>query len=313
MWTVLTENQLQRQIILLQQTVIGVLEDALYSGRQLNRAGVEKLVNASKLARNGSLDALKGQHQRILQQLPPPRPPSLEVETKVVEVGSRGSSPHQRLQRLPPPRPLPPREVEPKVVELVSRRSSPHQRLIEALPPPPRRKSGMEFFCRYSIDLQRSPLPLARAFDPGRGSKCPSCKITIPVDAAEFWDVELPVKQKQILGTMIAKDPKTPGTSPARERSADSRDRGRSKTVKEVVAVVEQKPREHKLRFQVRARFVVKCHTREGDYACVLCCGPVGDYSGVVVLCDDPDSLIDHVVKEHGIADIERDVDILPS
>lgn len=281
-WIVVTENELQRQIILLQQTVIGVLEDALYNGRQISRAGVERLVGASKAARNGSLDALQGQYQRILQHLPPPRQLPQIAGPVVVGPGARET---------PPPR----------------------QRLIRALPPPPppspREKSGIDFYCRYSVDLQHSPMPLARAFDPGRGSKCPSCKVTVPVDADEVWRVGVPVQQRLLLE---AGPSRVPGPSPARERSADSRDRGRSRTSKEVVAVVEQKPRQRTLRFQVLAKFVVKCHTREGEYVCVLCCGPRGNYSGVVVLCDDPESLVDHIIKEHGIADIEKEVDILP-
>ncbi|KAI1259358.1 hypothetical protein F5Y18DRAFT_410228 [Xylariaceae sp. FL1019] len=61
----LTENLLQTQIIALQQTVIDVLQDALLHGHQLSRADVRKLVSASERARDGSLQALRLQVQRL--------------------------------------------------------------------------------------------------------------------------------------------------------------------------------------------------------------------------------------------------------
>jgi hypothetical protein len=61
----MTENLLQKQIITLQQTVINVLQDALYNKRELTRADMAKLVAASDAAREGSLSALRSQQQRL--------------------------------------------------------------------------------------------------------------------------------------------------------------------------------------------------------------------------------------------------------
>lgn len=315
-----------------------MLEDALYNGRQLNRAGLEKLVWASEAARNGSLDALQGQYRRITQELPPvataaPLRRLLGPEAEVLEVeatttNSRGWSlprrPAPARAFLPPPPPPPPP------------------------PPKPRRrqKSGLEFLCRYSTDLQLSPaMPLAGAFDPGRGSRCPGCRARIPVDAEDMWDIEFPVAVRTTHGNSrrlplalpppgpgdtTKRDP-SPGPVPGRRRRSPSRggggvsrfaddsvrddDRGRSRTGKEVVAVAEAEA-EHRVRmvrrFCVPARFVVKCHTPEGDYMCVLCCGPRGDYAGPVVLCDDPETLVHHVAKEHRLGEIEDELDIFP-
>ncbi|KAK7727907.1 hypothetical protein SLS63_006987 [Diaporthe eres] len=299
----ITENELQKQIILLQQTVIGVLEDALYSGRQIDRAGVDKLVYASRAARNGSLDALQGQYQRLMQSAPPPRTPKT-IEAEVIELSSRGSSP----RRPPPPRALmpPPRSKTPA-------------------PPPPRSSSKMrnakDFFCRYSIDLQRSPrMPLARSFDPGRESRCPACKIRIPVDSDDMWDVDFPITGRLppapahprapspgVLGSSKG-PPSDKKAKPPPAENGTAMSRGRSRTGKEVVAVTEQSGK--KLTFRVPARFVVKCHTPLGEYACGLCAGPRGD-SAVVVLCETPEDLVDHIAKEHKTADIEKDVDII--
>ncbi|KAK9783603.1 hypothetical protein SCAR479_00162 [Seiridium cardinale] len=71
----ITENRLQAQVIALQQTVINVLQDALYSGRQLDSYDMSKLIAASNAARDGSLDALRQQRQRQTSAIegPPPQ------------------------------------------------------------------------------------------------------------------------------------------------------------------------------------------------------------------------------------------------
>lgn len=61
----IVENQLQAQIISLQQTVINVLQDALYNDRQLTRADMNKLVAASNAARENSLDAMRQAQHRL--------------------------------------------------------------------------------------------------------------------------------------------------------------------------------------------------------------------------------------------------------
>ena len=63
--TAIVENQLQAQIIQLQQTVINVLQDALYNDRQLTRADMAKLIAASNQAREGSMVALQEAQQRL--------------------------------------------------------------------------------------------------------------------------------------------------------------------------------------------------------------------------------------------------------
>ncbi|KAJ4303805.1 hypothetical protein N0V90_002706 [Kalmusia sp. IMI 367209] len=84
----ITENQLQKQIIQLQQTVINVLQDALYNDRQLSRADMAKLAAASDAAREGSIDALRAQQQRLalveespMRALPAPKRSSTVIDT----------------------------------------------------------------------------------------------------------------------------------------------------------------------------------------------------------------------------------------
>lgn len=164
-------------------------------------------------------------------------------------------------------------------------------------------------------------MPLARSFDPGRESKCPACKIRIPVDSDDMWDVDFHIRGKL---PPAPAHPRAPSPGPPRSSkpppekkkeqptpAADNGDpasRGRSRTGKEVVAVTEQSGK--KLTLRIPARFIVKCHTPLGEYACGLCAGPRGD-SAVVVLCETPEDLVDHIAKEHKTADIEKDVDII--
>ena len=164
-------------------------------------------------------------------------------------------------------------------------------------------------------------MPLARSFDPGRESLCPACKLRIPVDADDMWDVDFHIKGKL---PPAPAHPRAPSPGPPRssrpppekkkekqsppENGDTAASRGRSRTGKEVVAVTEQSGK--KLTFRIPARFVVKCHTPLGEYACGLCAGPHRD-SGVIVLCETPEDLVDHIAKEHKTADIEKDVDII--
>ncbi|KAG8163140.1 hypothetical protein KVR01_007618 [Diaporthe batatas] len=189
----ITENELQKQIILLQQTVIGVLEDALYSGRQIDRAGVDKL-----------------------HRIPVDSDDMWDVDFHI-----RGKL---------PPAPAPPRAPSPGPP-----RSS---------RPPPEKKR------------EEPPAPAAAA---GNGDTAVS--------------------------------------------------RGRSRTGKEVVAVTERSGK--KLTIRIPARFVVKCHTPLGEYACALCARPRGDSAPVVVLCETPEDLVDHIATEHKTSDIEKDTDII--
>lgn len=73
--------------------------------------------------------------------------------------------------------------------------------------------------------------------------------------------------------------------------------------------MVEQSGR--KLTFRIPARFVVKCHTPMGEYACALCAAPRADSAPVIVLCETPEDLVDHIAREHKIGDFEKDVDII--
>ena len=67
---VIAENKLQAQVIQLQQTVINVLQDALLNDRKLSKADIHRLVQAQDNARQGSMEALRDQYDRMLQDRP---------------------------------------------------------------------------------------------------------------------------------------------------------------------------------------------------------------------------------------------------
>ena len=192
----ITENKLQAQIIQLQQTVINVLQDALYSGRSLTESDMQRLIAAQQNAREGSLDALYGQRNRMLAEAPARR---------------------KLLPDYYEPRPLQKQSTFP--VRHSSTRSLPPPRRAESLPIT---QSG-GLYCPYSDDLQYSARPLSAAFDPTSDGRCPSCDISLPVDTRDSW-------------VFTSATPTGQG-------------------------------REHR----VDARFVVKCHTRDGRFACTLC------------------------------------------
>ncbi|KAI1856566.1 hypothetical protein JX265_011525 [Neoarthrinium moseri] len=215
-----TENKLQAQVIALQQTVINVLQDALYSGRQLDRVDMAKLIAASNAARDGSLDALRQQRDRQLLALEAPPPP-------------------QAL--LPPKRSSTVLETEP-------------------------------LYCRYALDLQYiRNKPLAANFAPGGSCRCPDCGVRLDVESDDFWVI----------------DKRAP------RLIADGR------YEREVIEERE---------FHLGQRFVVKCHTPDGEYACVIC----SRHRERDAICPSVSSLINHVGRFHDMKELESEVDIEP-
>lgn len=305
----------------------------MYNNRAIDPAGLDRLVYASRTARYGSLDALQGQYQRLLLEMPPQAypfairspPPEREI-LRIEEVRSREPTPAPPPRRLGPP--PPPQRIEERITRVaeVTPVSSPGRLLLRpppralpppaALPPTPSSSnsskkskkpkiSGMDFFCRYSLDLQRqSSLPLSRNFDPlpkGFKNLCPACRVPVAVDATDMWEIEIPV--------LVRDKAESVHRDKARGRS---RSRGRGKKEEDVITTTTMKQWKEIKRFRIPARFVLKCHTPEGDFACALCCGPQDGYSGEVVLCEDPEALVDHVAREHRVGDIENEWDIFP-
>ncbi|KAF2108631.1 hypothetical protein BDV96DRAFT_256121 [Lophiotrema nucula] len=221
----ITENQLQAQIITLQQTVIQVLQDALYNGRELTRADMAKLISASNSAREGSIDALRQQQNRLAVDSPQSSASSVVSRSRSLSAPRRAST------------------------------------VIESDP----------LYCRYSLDLQYIPnKPLSASFAPGGDCRCPACPTRVAATADDFWQI----------------GKRTPILLP----TADGYE-------KEVLSTRE---------FTLGQRFVIKCHTADGQYACVLC----NRNRDVDAICRTVESLVNHVGRFHDVRELEQERDL---
>ncbi|KAI8651977.1 hypothetical protein NCS56_01414200 [Fusarium sp. Ph1] len=239
---VVTENKLQAQVIALQQTVINVLQDAVYHGRRLDRVDMQHLIAASNAARDGSLGALREQRQRLLMATEKPRP-----------------------ALAPPPKPLPPQKALPAPARSrassIVRSEHPRSEPVRSEPDP--------LYCIYSIDLQCDKnMRMASTFAPGGICQCPACGIKLGVEADDIWAIRKPTTR------WITID--------GYEREVDE-----------------------DLEFIVNQRFVIKCHTPDGDFACVLCT----KFRDGDILCASADALINHVGRSHSIDELEWEPD----
>lgn len=152
---------------------------------------------------------------------------------------------------------------------LASAESSPQR----ALPAPKRASTVIEsdpLYCRYSLDLQFIPKkPLAASFAPGGDCRCPGCGLHVDATSDDFW--------------MIGK------RTPILVRDGNYE--------KEIMQTRE---------FRLGQRFVAKCHTPDGEYACVLC----SKHRDQDAICRTVDSLVNHVGRFHEVSELERDVDL---
>ncbi|KAI1336183.1 hypothetical protein F5Y15DRAFT_419184 [Xylariaceae sp. FL0016] len=143
-----------------------------------------------------------------------------------------------------------------------------------ALPPPKRASTIVEadpLFCKYSLDLQFiSRKPLSASFAPGGDSRCPECRVRLDAEPTEtYWHIEKRVP-------VIVSD-------------------GRYE--EEIIE-------EH--RFNLGQRFIIKCHTEDGEYACVLC----NRFRNADVICGSVETLVNHVGKIHDVSELSKDPDL---
>ncbi|KAI7054795.1 hypothetical protein KC327_g18061, partial [Hortaea werneckii] len=245
----ITENRLQTQIIQLQQTVIKVLQDALYSGRGLTETDQRRLIAAQSAARDGSLDALEDHYARISTQRRRRRRETLPNATPRLLLPASSTSNDERSTRHLRSKPSPaPTTLRP-----------PPRSTTRSYSPDP------TLFCPYSIHLQTTtyPLPPPSTNRPETSLTCPSCHVPIPVSARDYWilsttgppasSAHQPNHHSNISDDIYDDDDDNDDDffpihppSPA-DYSSDT---GR---------------REWKL----TARFLVKSHTREGEFACL--------------------------------------------
>ena len=152
-----------------------------------------------------------------------------------------------------------------------STRSASPQR---GLPPPKRASTNIDgqdqLFCRYSLDLQYvQNKPLAANFAPGGSCQCPACGVRLDVTAEDFWMIG---KRTPII--VIDKGYETE-TMETRE-------------------------------FRLGQRFALKCHTPDGEYACIIC----SKNRDVDAICRNVESLVKHVGTYHDADELTREIDL---
>jgi len=145
---------------------------------------------------------------------------------------------------------------------------------LKALPHPHRSATVMEkpssIFCRYSLDLQYVPHKLlSSAFDDRGDGRCPDCRVSVPVTPSDLWKIG---KRTPIL---------IPDGPYQRE------------------VLVERE-------FRLGQRFIIKCHTEDGEFACILC----NRHRDVDVICRSVESLVNHVGRAHSADEFEKEIDL---
>ncbi|KAJ4332668.1 hypothetical protein N0V87_008228 [Didymella glomerata] len=125
-------------------------------------------------------------------------------------------------------------------------------------------------YCRYSLDLQYDKSrPLAASMAPGGSCACPACGLRLDVTGEDFW--------------MIGKrTPLTVIDGPYKSEILETRE------------------------FRLGQRFAVKCHTPDGEYACVICSRERDSDA----ICRNVEALVKHVGTYHEVDELEREVDL---
>lgn len=170
----ITRNQLQAQIILLQQRLLYTYEDIILNSefpRHPPTYHLKELVHTTRVARSAVIDALTMQYQRMLPAPVPTDPVHLLP----------GAYP------LPPP----PILIEPHDHHTTTVEYQHHHHHRPASRSSARSKPETPpLYCLYARNLQRNPsLPLTDTFRPGGTSHCPSCETHIPTSPNKAWEI----------------------------------------------------------------------------------------------------------------------------
>ncbi|KAK4226042.1 hypothetical protein QBC38DRAFT_241159 [Podospora fimiseda] len=157
----IAQTQLQSQIIILQSSVIQILEEALLTG---NPPDISRLYNTSEFAREGSIRALQDQYHRMILQKQQHHPGSSSSSRR----GLRPNAPIRRISSTPS-----------------LRGSDAGREQQKYLPPPPPVAASTPLFCQYAQDLQNSSSCQLK-------HQCPACHVILdnPSEPPSSWRIE---------------------------------------------------------------------------------------------------------------------------
>ncbi|KAF2823547.1 hypothetical protein CC86DRAFT_372485 [Ophiobolus disseminans] len=186
-----TQNQLQSQIIQLQRTLLSIHQDYMlstYLTPSSSHSHLVRLIQTTRSARLASIQALHMQYQRMLplegpimpdpyRTIPgafPLSPHRHDSATRRRRSKSRGRSRSRSPDRA-------------KVPGTITIQPYPHPN--PAISPKPH-PHGHKLFCVYARDLQdHSRLPLTDNYKPGGDNMCPFCHAHMPMRPGKAWEI----------------------------------------------------------------------------------------------------------------------------
>ncbi|KAF1985665.1 hypothetical protein K402DRAFT_334043 [Aulographum hederae CBS 113979] len=173
----ITQNQLQQNIIQLQQTVIHILQEALYRPEGLAKGEVAALLSASENARRNTIEALDSQYKRM-----------------ITAGGVSGAPPPPQLLTLP--------SIAPSTKTTKGSNAPPPPSARPSLLPSMPSDDGSPLYCKYSQHLQtNASKPLFPSFSASGDKRCPVCSTTIGIEPSRAWKITKDVEHSRATKT----------------------------------------------------------------------------------------------------------------
>ncbi|KAF1842364.1 uncharacterized protein K460DRAFT_409778 [Cucurbitaria berberidis CBS 394.84] len=185
----ITQNQLQSQIIQLQQTLLNIHQDLLlstYVSPSSSHSHLARLIQTTRTARAASIIALDMQYQRMLPRIPPKSPELLIPGAFPLPLRGHHENSHATGRRRS-------RIRKKRNSSSSSSSCSDPPNFIERpepVPKPTPRPHGNKLFCVYARDLQHKPrLPLIDNFKDGGDNMCQYCHSYIATRPGKAWEI----------------------------------------------------------------------------------------------------------------------------
>ncbi|KAF2867900.1 hypothetical protein BDV95DRAFT_164798 [Massariosphaeria phaeospora] len=189
----ITQNQLQSQIIALQQTLLNIYQELSPSKHSTSHPSsyhLARLKETARAARSASIQALALQYKRML---PPPSHHHYYQHPVEMANGlpqppgafpSSMSDSHELVLRRKKSR------IRNRSRSSSSDSGHTRMKLPISRPKPIHTPTSRSLYCPYARDLQNhTDQPLADAYKPGGDSLCPYCRLCIPTKPGKAWEI----------------------------------------------------------------------------------------------------------------------------
>lgn len=189
MRTVITQVQLQAQIIRLEQTILSIYEDLMLSTYIVpSHTHLARLVQTTRSTRTAVIQSLKTQYQRMRLSIKPEKPDAHRPIPGAFPNPIDDPRPHQ-----PPSK----KDKSKRKARSRSSGSSSSAQTVIPRPKPNPHPHVDHLFCIYAKDLQRnSYLPLADNYKAGGDNHCPFCRTYVSIRPGKAWEVVVDDRRK---------------------------------------------------------------------------------------------------------------------